>query len=95
MIEVLKPMQWSLGDIIQAFKATCTSFWQEQHGYDHSSNRPITVDCYTAQAPTRPREKAAMHTNEGSLIRVLSKRQRQNIRQVINKPLSLSFLQKT
>lgn len=28
MIEVLKPMQWSLGDIIQAFKATCTSFWQ-------------------------------------------------------------------
>lgn len=95
MIEVLKPMQWSLGDIIQAFKATCTSFWQEQHGYDHSSNRPITVDCYTAQAPAWLREKAAMHTNEGSLIRVLSKRQRQNIRQVINKPLSLSFLQKT
>lgn len=31
MIEVLKTMQWSLGDIIQAFKATCTSFWQEQH----------------------------------------------------------------
>ncbi len=46
-------------------------------------------------APTWLREKAAMHTNEGSLIRVLSKRQRQNIRQVINKPLSLSFLQKT
>ena len=76
VIEVLKPMQWSLGDIIQAFKATCTSFWQEQHGYDHSSNRPISADCYTAQAPAWLREKAAMHANEGSLIRVLSKRQR-------------------
>ena len=28
VIEVLEPMQWSLGDIIQAFKATCTSSWQ-------------------------------------------------------------------
>lgn len=45
-------------------------------------------------APAWLREKAAMHTNEGSLIRVLSKRQRQNIRQVINKPLSLSFFAK-
>ena len=27
-IEVLEPMQWSLGDIIQAFKAFCTSSWQ-------------------------------------------------------------------
>ena len=30
VIEVLEPMQWSLGDIIQAFKATCTSSWPRQ-----------------------------------------------------------------
>ena len=44
VIEVLEPMQWSLGDIIQAFKSVCTSHWQQQHGHDHSSNRPISVD---------------------------------------------------
>ena len=32
VIEVQEPMQWSLGDIIQAFKATCTSRWQQQTG---------------------------------------------------------------
>ena len=30
VIEVLEPMEWSLGDIIQAFKAVCTSHWQPQ-----------------------------------------------------------------
>ena len=28
VIEVLEPMEWSLGDIIQAFKSACTSKWQ-------------------------------------------------------------------
>ena len=28
VIEVLEPMEWSLGVIIQAFKASCTSQWQ-------------------------------------------------------------------
>ena len=29
VIEVVEPMQWSLGDIIQAFRAFCTSSWQQ------------------------------------------------------------------
>ena len=45
VIEVLEPMQWSLGDVIQAFKATCTSWWQQQQGLPSSTNRPIPVDC--------------------------------------------------
>ncbi len=77
VIEVMEPMQWSLGDIIQAFKATCTSFWQKQQGYDNSSNRPISDYCYSEQAPLWLQEKAIHHFNEGSLIRALSKRQRQ------------------
>ena len=77
VIEVLDPMQWSLGDIIQAFKAACTSHWQQQHGQGPSSNRPISVDCSSPQAPAWLREKARHHDNEGSLIRALSKRQRQ------------------
>ena len=43
VIEVLEPMQWSLGDIIQAFKASCTSRWQQQ-SHPNSTNRPISVD---------------------------------------------------
>ena len=36
VIEVLEPMQWSLGDVIQAFKASCTSWWQQQQGLQSS-----------------------------------------------------------
>ncbi len=32
VIEVLEPMTWNLGDIIQAFKAFCTSRWQQLQG---------------------------------------------------------------
>ena len=77
VIEVREHMQWSLGDIMQAFKAACTSRWQQQQGHDHSYNRPISVDCYSEQAPLWLHEKASHHLNEGSLIRSLSKRQRQ------------------
>ncbi len=77
VIEVLEPMQWSLGDIIQAFKASCTSYWQRQQGHGHSINRPISVDCYSPLAPAWLREKARLHDNEGTLIRAMSKRQRQ------------------
>ena len=77
VIEVLTPMRWSLGDIIQAFKAACTSYWQQQQGHGHSSHRPISVDGDSPQAPAWLLEKACQHLNEGSLVRALSKRQRQ------------------
>ena len=77
VIEVLEPMQWSLGDIIQAFKASCTSSWQHQQGLPSSTNRPISVDCTTDAAPAWLREKAALHYDEGALIRSMSKKQRQ------------------
>lgn len=77
VIEVRESMHWSLGDIIQTFKAACTSFWQQQQGHDHSYNRPISVDCFSEQAPQWLREKAARYLNEGALIRALSKRQRE------------------
>ncbi|MBQ9472834.1 MAG: hypothetical protein IJU81_00325 [Bacteroidales bacterium] len=75
VIEVQKPMHCSLGDIMQAFKATCTRRWQEQQGLLPSINRPISVDW--GKAPAWLREKAATHTSEGSLIRALSPKQRQ------------------
>ena len=74
VIEVLEPMQWSLGDIMQAFKAVCTSRWQQMQVQPASHNRPISVDC---QSPTWLREKALLFDNEGDLIRALSHRQRQ------------------
>lgn len=77
VIEVLEPMQWSLGDIMQAFKAVCTSYWQQQQGHGHSFDRPISVECSSPQAPAWLREKARHHDNEGALIRAMSKRQRQ------------------
>ncbi|MBQ3730250.1 MAG: hypothetical protein II905_00705 [Muribaculaceae bacterium] len=77
VLEVLEPMQWSLGDIIQAFKAACTSQWQQQQGQGRSTNRPISADWWSPQVPAWLREKARLHDNEGSLIRALSKRQRQ------------------
>ena len=75
VIQVLEPMQWSLGDIIQAFKAACTSRWQQQR-LPNSTNRPISVDCSNPGAPAWLREKAKAFTNEGALIRNLSPRQR-------------------
>jgi len=77
VIEVQEPMQWSLGDIIQAFKAFCTSRWQQQQGLPCSTNRPISVDCISSGAPAWLREKAALHDNEGALVRSMSKKQRQ------------------
>ncbi len=76
VIEVLEPMQWSLGDIMQAFKASCTSRWQQQ-SHPSSTNRPISVDCSSPEVPAWLREKASCHSNEGSLVRSLSKKQRQ------------------
>ena len=76
VIEVLEPMQWSLGDIIQAFKAFCTSSWQRQQGLPSSTIRPISVDCRSDGAPAWLREKAAFYDNEGDLIRGMSKKQR-------------------
>lgn len=77
VIEVLEPMQWSLGDIIQAFKAVCTSRWQQGLGLPSSTNRPISADCTSPSAPAWLQEKAAMHSSEGALIRAMSKKQRQ------------------
>lgn len=77
VIEVLEPMSWSLGDIIQAFKAFCTSCWQQGLGLPSSVNRPISADCMSDGAPAWLRQKAALHINEGALVRSLSKKQRQ------------------
>jgi hypothetical protein len=77
VIEVQEPMQWSLGDIIQAFKAFCTSRWQQQQGLPCSTNRPISVDCISSGAPAWLREKVALHDNEGALVRSMSRKQRQ------------------
>ena len=77
VIEVLEPMEWSLGDIIQAFKAVCTSQWQRQQGMGASVDRPISVDLEGDGVPEWLREKARQHDNEGALIRSLSKKQRQ------------------
>lgn len=77
VVEVLEPMEWSLGDIIQAFKAVCTSHWQRQQGLAASADRPISVNLEGAGVPAWLREKAQQHTNEGALIRSLSKKQRQ------------------
>ena len=77
VIEVLEPMEWSLGDIIQAFKAVCTSQWQRLQGMESSVNRPISVNLEGAEVPAWLREKAQQYRNEGALIRSLSKKQRQ------------------
>ena len=77
VIEVLEPMSWSLGDIIQAFKAFCTSCYQQEHGLDASVSRPISADCMSDGAPAWLRQKAALHGCEGALVRSLSKKQRQ------------------
>ena len=50
VIEVLEPMQWSLDDIMQAFKAVCTTQWQQGQGLPSSINRPISDDCWGERA---------------------------------------------
>ena len=77
VIEVQELVEWSLGDIIQAFKAVCTSQWQKQQGLAASVERPISVDWRKDGVPRWLREKAARYDNEGALIRNLSKKQRQ------------------
>lgn len=77
VIEVLEPMSWSLGDIIQAFKASCSSSWQQAQGLPASVNRPISADCTSPTVPAWLRQKAALHASEGALVRSLSKKQRQ------------------
>lgn len=77
VIEVLEPMAWSLGDIIQAFKSVCTSHWQRQQGLAASVDRPISVNLKEEGIPAWLREKAQRYANEGALIRNLSKKQRQ------------------
>lgn len=77
VIAVLEPMQRSLGDIMQAFKAVCTSRWQQMQGQPASRNRPVPADCQSPAAPAWLREKALLSDSEGDLIRALSHRQRQ------------------
>lgn len=77
VIEVMEPMAWSLGDIIQGFKASCTSWWQHEQGLVPSVDRPIAADCRGERAPVWLREKAAVCGSEGALVRGLSKKQRQ------------------
>lgn len=78
VIEVLEPMKKkSLGDIIQAIKAACTSRWQQMQGLPDSYNRPIMVDCNRADVPLWLQEKAQRFNNEGQLLNNLSKKQRQ------------------
>ena len=77
VIEVMEPMAWSLGDIIQGFKASCTSWWQREQGLVPSVDRPIAADCRGERAPVWLREKAAVCGSEGALVRGLSKKQRQ------------------
>lgn len=91
VIEVLEPMQWSLGDIIQAFKATCTSFWQSQQSLPSSTNRPISIDCTSPSTPAWLREKSLDHHSEGSLIRSLSKKQRQEYYALVEQKLRPLF----
>jgi len=86
VIEVLEPMSWSLGDIIQAFKAFCTSCWQQEQGLPTSVNRPISADCRSDRAPEWLRQKAALHGSEGALVRSLSKRQRQEYYTFVGRP---------
>ena len=72
VIEVLEPMEWNLGDIMQAFKAACTSRWRKMNGVE---NRPILVD--SKAYPEWLRKKALIHRDENALINNLSQKQRQ------------------
>lgn len=86
VIEVLEPMEWSLGDIMQAFKAACTSRWQRGLGLAASVDRLISDFCRGAEAPLWLRQKAALYSNEGALVRNLSKRRRQEYYALVGRP---------
>ena len=77
VIEVLEPMQWCLGDIMQAFKAVCTSRWQRSQGLPQAVSRPLTDIINSPTAPAWLRIKAQKYSNESELIRNLSKYRRQ------------------
>lgn len=77
VIEVLEPMQWCLGDIMQAFKAACTSWWQRSQGLPQAVSRPLTDIINSPTAPAWLRMKAQKYNNESELIRNLSKYRRQ------------------
>lgn len=77
VIEVLAPMQWCLGDIMQAFKAACTSRWQERRGMKPSCIRPISDECFGPAAPAWLREMASCWHTEAELIRAMSKKRRE------------------
>ena len=77
VIEVLEPMQWCLGDIMQAFKAVCTSRWQRSQGLPQAVSRPLTDIINSPTAPAWLRMKAQKYSNESELIRNLSKYRRQ------------------
>lgn len=76
VIEVLEPMEWSLGDIMQGMKTACTQRWWQMNGVPASIDRPNSVDCCNANLPKWLREKAAIYRSDGELIRHLSKKQR-------------------
>ena len=77
VIEVLEPMQWNLGDIMQGLKAACTRQWWQMQGMAASNDRPNSVDLGNPNIPDWLRAKAAIHLTEGALVRHLSKKQRQ------------------
>ncbi|MCR5394336.1 MAG: transposase [Bacteroidales bacterium] len=77
VIEVLSPMSWCLGDVMQAFKAACTSRWHEMQGLAPSYNRPISEECRLPTAPAWLRDTAARCDTEAQLIRALGKRRRE------------------
>ena len=77
VIEVLEPMQWCLGDIMQAFKSACTSWWQRSQGLPQAVSRPLTDIINSPTAPAWLRMKAQKYSNESELIRNLSKYRRQ------------------
>ncbi|MBR4712548.1 MAG: hypothetical protein IKP27_02585 [Paludibacteraceae bacterium] len=77
VIEVLEPMQWNLGDIMQAFKAACTSRWWQMQGIPSAINRTLTDICRSPTTPSWLRTKAQKYRNESELIRNLSKYRRQ------------------
>lgn len=91
VIEVLQPMEWSLGDIIQAFKSLCTRLWQEQQGLPSSIRRPISVDCQSPACPEWLREKIRNYPNEGALIRNISHKQRQEYYAFVGRKLRPLF----
>ena len=85
VLEVLSPLTWCLGNIIQAFKSVCTTRWQQQLGMLPSRLRPIPEECYNEMAPVWLKERVGKYETEGDLIRSLSTRQRQEYYLLVNR----------